>query len=216
LFDDYQKAHSFREKRKESDPENYAYVAESQLNARQLASSLNTQMLDLNVSEAPSTSAGSKRIKLEVKQEVKEEVKDEYDDVYDRYDFSRPSLPDLPIFNHSRQILEHLEQNNIIIIQGNTGCGKTTQVPQIIIDAARSQRKRCNILVTQPRRLATVTICQRVCQERNWAKGTVCGYHIGMEPRFNQDTRILYVTNAILKEKFIHNPSFVNNYTHIS
>ncbi len=165
-------------------------------------------MLGLNVSNQNSD---SKRIKLE----VKEEIKDEYDDIYDRYDFSRQTLPNLPILDKSNNILAELDQNNIIIIQGNTGCGKTTQVPQIIIDAAKAKRERCNILVTQPRRLGTVTICQRVCQERNWIKGTVCGYHIGMEPCYNHDTRILYATNAILKEKFIQNPAFINNYTHI-
>lgn len=68
--------------------------------------------------------------------------------------------------------------NEVLIIQGPTGCGKTTQVPQFILDDCRSRNQLCNIIVTQPRRIAAISVAHRVCEERNWGLGTVCGYQV--------------------------------------
>ena len=64
------------------------------------------------------------------------------------------------------------------MIQGETGSGKTTQVAQYILDHYASEHKYCNIIVTQPRRIAAISIARRVCQERGWQVGTVCGYQV--------------------------------------
>lgn len=64
------------------------------------------------------------------------------------------------------------------IIQGPTGSGKTTQVPQFILDHYAGESRYCNIAVTQPRKIAAVSIAQRVCDERGWELGTVCGYQV--------------------------------------
>lgn len=66
----------------------------------------------------------------------------------------------------------------MLIVQGPTGCGKTTQVPQYILDYCRENNQYCNIVVTQPRRIAAVSVARRVCTERGWALGTVCGYQV--------------------------------------
>lgn len=71
-----------------------------------------------------------------------------------------------------------LQTNEVLIIQGHTGCGKTTQVPQFILDDYRSRNQLCNIVVTQPRRIAAISVAHRVCEERNWGIGTVCGYQV--------------------------------------
>lgn len=76
------------------------------------------------------------------------------------------------------KILGMLQVNCVVVIQGPTGCGKTTQVPQYILDHCRESKEYCNIVVTQPRRLATITVARRVCQERSWTLGTVCGYQV--------------------------------------
>lgn len=65
------------------------------------------------------------------------------------------------------------------MIQGPTGCGKTTQVPQFILDNCRDRREFCNIVVTQPRRIAAISVARRVCDERCWELGTVCGFQVG-------------------------------------
>jgi HrpA-like RNA helicase len=96
----------------------------------------------------------------------------------------------LPIFEIKDQLKSLLIENNVLIIQGNSGCGKTTQVPQMILDYHAQMKKKCKIIVTQPRRLAAVTICKRVCEERNWKVGTVCGYKIALDKkmlRYDQD-----------------------------
>ena len=64
------------------------------------------------------------------------------------------------------------------IVQGETGSGKTTQVAQYILDSYRSKNCYCNIIVTQPRRIAAISIAKRVCAERNWIVGQLCGYQV--------------------------------------
>ena len=72
-----------------------------------------------------------------------------------------------------------IESNQVTIIQGSTGSGKTTQVPQYILDHYAEKGEYCNIIVTQPRRIAAVSIARRVSQERGWPLGSVCGYQVG-------------------------------------
>lgn len=71
-----------------------------------------------------------------------------------------------------------IESNQVTIIHGATGSGKTTQVPQYILDHYANEGRYCNIIVTQPRRIAAISIARRVCHERNWTLGTVCGYKV--------------------------------------
>lgn len=71
-----------------------------------------------------------------------------------------------------------MQTNQVVIIQGPTGCGKTTQVPQFILDDCKTNDKPCKIVVTQPRRIAAISVARRVCEERNWALGSICGYQV--------------------------------------
>lgn len=71
-----------------------------------------------------------------------------------------------------------MKNNPVIVIQGPTGCGKTTQVPQWILDDCYESRRPCKIIVTQPRRIAAISIAQRVAHERGWDVGGVVGYQV--------------------------------------
>ena len=71
-----------------------------------------------------------------------------------------------------------VESQQVTVIEGETGCGKTTQVPQYILDYYAAQSRYCNIVVTQPRRIAAISIARRVCAERDWQLGRVCGYQV--------------------------------------
>lgn len=81
-------------------------------------------------------------------------------------------------FSCSFQITDMISSNSVIVIQGPTGCGKSTQVPQFILDHCQSQKKYCNIAVTQPRRIAATSVARRVSEERGWPVGTVVGYQV--------------------------------------
>ena len=97
---------------------------------------------------------------------------------FDEYNFDAPDRTPLAIDSKKTDILDLLKKENVIIVKGFTGCGKTTQVPQFVLDECYANRKPCNIVVTQPRRIAAISIAKRVCQERNWALGTVVGYKV--------------------------------------
>ena len=66
----------------------------------------------------------------------------------------------------------------VIIISGMTGTGKTTQVPLMIMDECAKRNWPCNIIVTQPRKLAAIGVARRVCEERGWKLGQLVGYHV--------------------------------------
>ena len=129
--------------------------------------------------------------------------------------FDHKYNPNLPIIKHKEEIVQNLKNYNILIIQGNTGCGKTTQVPQFIIDDAAQNSRKCKILITQPRRIAAKSISKRVCDERKWKWGSVCGYKVSLENKFSPDTKIFYVTTGYLLEMIVADYTELENYTHI-
>lgn len=100
------------------------------------------------------------------------------------------------------------------IYAGATGSGKTTQVPQYILDEYAKDHRYCNIIVTQPRRIAAVSISKRVCQERGWTQGSLVGYQIGRDKCISEDTRLSYVTTDVLLNKLIQEKN-MNQFTHV-
>lgn len=141
-------------------------------------------------------------------------MQEELTQVYDKYDFDQKSKNVLPILEHKKKIVSVIETNQVTIIQGSTGCGKTTQVPQFILDSCREKNKPCRIIVTQPRRIAAITVARRVCKERNWELGTVVGFQVGLKAETSSDTLILYCTTGILLQKLIAT-KHMSNFTHV-
>ncbi|XP_055721765.1 ATP-dependent RNA helicase A protein-like [Salvelinus fontinalis] len=74
----------------------------------------------------------------------------------------------LPVKNFEREIISAVQGNSVVIIRGATGCGKTTQVPQYILDLfiKSGRASDCNIIVTQPRRISAVSVAERVSYKR--------------------------------------------------
>lgn len=91
------------------------------------------------------------------------------------------------------------------MIKGETGCGKSTQIPQFILDAYEEHNKtrECNILVTEPRRISAISLAHRVALERGENIGNTVGYHIRFENKIPQVQygSILYCTTGILLRK---------------
>ena len=134
--------------------------------------------------------------------------------VYENYNFNHNYDKKLPVYKYHDEIVRTIETNQVTIVQGVTGCGKTTQVAQYIIDDYARQNRHCNIVVTQPRRIAAMSIARRVCDERRWPLGTVCGYQVGLDRKTSEDTRLLYCTTGILLQKLI-NSKDMTDYTHV-
>ena len=89
----------------------------------------------------------------------------------------------LPIFGMKREIMAAIKDNPVTLIRGNTGCGKTTQVCQYILDhwISCGQGSHCNIVCTQPRRISAVSVADRVSAERAEQLGVSTGYSVRFE-----------------------------------
>lgn len=116
---------------------------------------------------------------------------------------------------YSLQIVSTIESTQCTIIQGMTGCGKTTQVPQYILDECARTSRRCRIAVTQPRRIAAISIARRVCAERGWSEGSYCGYQVARDSKVDlEKTNIVYMTTGILLQLLINDRN-LDAFTHI-
>ncbi|KAH8040330.1 hypothetical protein HPB51_010110 [Rhipicephalus microplus] len=92
----------------------------------------------------------------------------------------------LPIWQSRQKLLTTIAQNQVTIITGETGCGKTTQVPQYLLEEYCSLGNPCRIVCTEPRRLAAVAVAERIATERNEKLGYTVGYQIRLENRLGK------------------------------
>ncbi|XP_068618918.1 probable ATP-dependent RNA helicase spindle-E [Battus philenor] len=149
------------------------------------------------------------------RQNLEELTEESMTEVYNKYSFQRKEdTNNLAINPYRQQILDRITGFPVVIIEGPTGCGKTTQVPQWILDDSYKNRRFCKIVVTQPRRIAAISIAKRVAQERGWNIGGVVGYQVALENKTSNDSRIQYVTTGVLLQKLVTAKN-MNEYTHI-
>lgn len=112
----------------------------------------------------------------------------------------------LPVFQHRSQVLHLLETHRTLIVVGSTGSGKSTQIPQYLLEAGWAARGY-RILVTQPRRVAVVSVASRVAEERGSQIGHEVGYVIRFESSYNANsTRLLFMTDGILIQELMRDP----------
>ena len=108
----------------------------------------------------------------------------------------------LPIWQIHSRIVHDVNHNSSLVIVAPTGSGKTTQVPQMLLDdparPAPSAPGRGRIVILQPRRLAARTVAARVAWERRCPLGSEVGYQIRFDDRTSLGTRICFVTEGIL------------------
>ncbi|KAJ6851738.1 DExH-box ATP-dependent RNA helicase DExH6 [Iris pallida] len=104
----------------------------------------------------------------------------------------------LPIASFKDVVTSTLETNQVVLIAGETGCGKTTQVPQYILDHMWSKGEICKIVCTQPRRISAISVAERISYERGEAAGDTVGYKIRLESKGGKHSSIMFCTNGIL------------------
>ncbi|XP_035667918.1 putative ATP-dependent RNA helicase DHX57 [Branchiostoma floridae] len=105
----------------------------------------------------------------------------------------------LPAWNEQDNILKALKDNQVLVVSGMTGCGKTTQVPQFILDdyLGSSKGGLCNIICTQPRRISATAVADRVANERVERLGNVVGYQIRLESKM-VNTVFLFLNDFLI------------------
>ncbi|CAH9121887.1 unnamed protein product [Cuscuta epithymum] len=138
----------------------------------------------------------SESVYLKQEQENKKKMK--------KYQDMLKSRASLPIAELKDDILHSLEKNDILVVCGETGCGKTTQVPQFILDDMIESGcgGYCNIICTQPRRIAAISVAERVADERVESSlgshDSLVGYQVRLDSARNDNTKLLFCTTGIL------------------
>ncbi|XP_008100991.2 ATP-dependent RNA helicase DHX29 [Anolis carolinensis] len=128
----------------------------------------------------------------------------------------------LPVFKHRHSLIETLKKHRVVVVAGETGSGKSTQVPHFLLeDLLRNDHSltKCNIVCTQPRRISAVSLATRVCEELGCeggpgGKNSLCGYQIRMESRTGEATRLLYCTTGVLLRK-LQEDILLSNVSHV-
>ena len=110
----------------------------------------------------------------------------------------------LPISHFRDDALAAIENNQVTIICGETGCGKSTQLPAYVLERQLSQGRPCKIYCTEPRRISAITLAQRVSEELGEHKNelgtarSLVGYAIRLESHVSSTTRLIYATTGIV------------------
>ncbi|THG30159.1 ATP-dependent RNA helicase HrpA [Naasia lichenicola] len=109
--------------------------------------------------------------------------------------------PDLPVSQVRGEIAEQIRDHQVVIVAGETGSGKTTQLPKIALELGRT-----SIAHTQPRRIAARTIAERIADELNVELGTLVGYQVRFTDKASESTRIKLMTDGILLNELTRDP----------
>ncbi|BBX28579.1 ATP-dependent RNA helicase HrpA [Mycolicibacterium alvei] len=106
------------------------------------------------------------------------------------------SYPDLPVSQHRDELAKAITENQVVVVAGATGSGKTTQLPKICLELGRGIRG--TIGHTQPRRLAARTVAQRIADELGTPLGDAVGYTVRFTDQASDSTLIKLMTDGIL------------------
>ena len=110
----------------------------------------------------------------------------------------------LPVFQAREELLESIRENNFVVIVGETGSGKTTQITQYL--AEDGYINDGIIACTQPRRVAAISVAKRVADEVNCKVGEEVGYSIRFEDCTSSQTKIKYMTDGMLEVEALNDP----------
>lgn len=110
---------------------------------------------------------------------------------------------ELPAYKAKDELLSLIRENQVVIVVGETGSGKTTQIPQILKEAGYPRTIGC----TQPRRVAAMSVAERVAQEQGVSLGGEVGYAVRFDDKTSSNTRIKFMTDGILVRECLQQDS---------
>ncbi|KAL3424654.1 helicase associated domain-containing protein [Phlyctema vagabunda] len=126
----------------------------------------------------------------------------------------------LPMWGFRDQVLQAIDREQVVIICGETGCGKSTQVPAFILEHELLKGKPCKIYCTEPRRISAISLAKRVSEELGERKNDVgtsrslVGYAIRLESNTSKETRLVYATTGIVM-RMLEGSNDLKDITHI-
>lgn len=122
----------------------------------------------------------------------------------------------LPAFSLKSEFLKAVAENQVLIVSGETGCGKTTQLPQFILEEEIISLRGtdCNIICTQPRRISAISVAARISAERGENLGETVGYQIRLESKRSTETRLLFCTTGVLLRQLVQDP-YLSGVSHL-
>lgn len=152
-----------------------------------------------------------------IKKQKKLELVDPYEHtktaVYHRFIKEREKLP---AFKESEKFLEAVFQHDVVVLCGETGSGKTTQLPQILMEELakvqynklhhKKQSRYCQIICTQPKVVSARSVSARVCEERGSTLGGRVGYQVRFEKIHDNTTELLFCTVGIFLRRIQSHP----------
>ncbi|KAI5462733.1 putative ATP dependent RNA helicase [Mariannaea sp. PMI_226] len=121
-----------------------------------------------------------------------------------KYQKMLQSRMQLPMWHFREQVLRAVDDNQVVIVCGETGCGKSTQVPSFLLEHQLAQGKPCKVYCTEPRRISAISLARRVSEElgenRNdlGTSRSLVGYSIRLEANTSRETRLVYATTGIV------------------
>eukprot|EP01060_Flectonema_neradi_P008721 TRINITY_DN16225_c0_g1_i1.p1 TRINITY_DN16225_c0_g1~~TRINITY_DN16225_c0_g1_i1.p1 ORF type:complete len:1330 (+),score=351.05 TRINITY_DN16225_c0_g1_i1:530-3991(+) len=202
---------------------NKHYEAQNEAMAREFAAILGTaipvattteesKMISDNNKSIEKSDAPQTEAQLQVSKEMASEAK-----LQKEFDSDPKNKISLPISQVRESLIQQLQEHDFIVVAGATGCGKTTQVPQYLLDAASDDNVGgiTNIICTQPRRIAATSVAERVQSERcSSIKKQRVGYHVRFLAKVTKDCRLLFCTTGILLRKLAHN-KYLSDVSHV-
>ena len=171
---------------------------------------------DIDASDEPSVITSKKIVTKSKPEELKNLLFKKLET--SQYKKLLPQRESLPVFKYKNDILAQIDRSKVVVIAGETGSGKSTQIPQFLLEDRLMSGEECNIICTQPRRISAVSLANRVSQELGdeppGSINSLCGYRIRFESRTTHTTCLTYCTTGVILRQ-LHSDPELKTVTHI-
>ena len=130
------------------------------------------------------------------------------------------SRMNLPIAQYQRSILDAINSNQVVIVCGATGCGKSTQVPAYVLEDELSKGNACKVYCTEPRRISAISLAHRVSEELGEKRHEIgsarslVGFAVRLDSRISQNSRLVYATTGIVM-RMLESSQNLDEVTHL-